>query len=167
MAIRAPVPSPWPAYSSGLDLIMKRWTLKPAVRYSVPENEWVKSGPVKRPWPNSAASSFSRASFLLVGNARARSFLAPCTRCRGCWALSRSLGQRRIVTAGFRPARTSDWCRPFDQLRQRQILSMLAVAEASSASAWAALRPRQENWRRPCLSLRCPMTGSTVTPRRR
>ena len=68
---------------------------------------------------------------------------------------------------GFRPRGTSDWCRPFDQLRQRQILSMLAVAEASSASAWAALRPRQENWRRPCLSLRCPLTGSTVTPRRR
>ena len=66
-------------------------------------------------------------------------------------------GRRTIVASGF-PA-------GLDQLRLRQILSRLAVAVASSASAWAASMPRQENWRSWCLSLRCPFTGSTVTPR--
>src|SRR5687767_13543063 len=74
MAPPAPVPSLWLAYSSGSGLIMKRWTPKPAVRYSVPENEWARSAPVKRPWPNSAASALSQTSCLPVGNARARAF---------------------------------------------------------------------------------------------
>ena len=50
----APVPSPWPAYSSGLDLIMKRWMPKSAVRCWVAATGWARSGPARKPWPNSA-----------------------------------------------------------------------------------------------------------------
>ena len=50
----APVLLPWPGYSSGSDLIMKRWTPMPAVLCLAAANEWARSAPARRPWPNSA-----------------------------------------------------------------------------------------------------------------